>query len=161
MADVSVLVAPSLSDPLLQVAVDQSFNAVMITSADLDGDGPLIEYCNAALCAMTGYCAHELIGRSPRMLQGPLTDRQVLQRLRECLEAGRYFEGCTINYRKNGDAYHLEWNISPVRDSSGKVQHFVSVLRDISAQVHAERDLQLLVRALNAADDAILITDNQ
>ena len=161
MADVSVLFAPSLNNPLLQVAVEQSFNAVMVTSADLDGTGPLIEYCNAALCAMTGYSAHELIGQSPRMLQGPQTDPLVLRRLRECLHAGRYFEGSTINYRKNGEAYHLEWNISPVCDSSGKVQHFVSVQRDITAQVRAGQDLQLLVRALNAADDAILITDAQ
>ncbi len=131
----------------------------MITSADLEGDGPLIEYCNPALCAMTGYSAHELIGRSPRILQGPLTDRQVLQRLRQCLQEGRYFEGRAINYRKNGEPYHLEWNISPVRDRSGKVQHFVSVQRDISTQVLADQDLQLLVRALNAADDAIMIAD--
>ena len=155
----SVLFPASMDGTWLQVAVDQSFNAVMITSADLGGDGPLIEYCNAALCAMTGYAADELIGRSPRMLQGPLTDRAVLQRLRLCLEEGRVFLGSTVNYRKNGEPYQLEWNISPVRDSAGKIQHFVSVQRDISAQLRAEQDLLLLVRALNAADDAILITD--
>ena len=150
-----------LLEQLLQVAVAQSFNAVMITSADLDGEGPLIEYCNAALCEMTGYPRDELIGRSPRILQGPQTDKSVLLRLRRCLEEGTFFQGSTVNYRKNGESYHLEWNISPVRDEAGKIRHFVSVQRDVSARVHAEQELILLVRALNAADDAILITDKQ
>ena len=147
------------TEALLQVAVDQSFNAVMVTSASLDGEGPLIEYCNAALCQMTGYAAEELIGRSPRMLQGPLTDPAVLQRLRLCLAQGAHFQGCTFNYRKNGEPYHLEWTISPVVDGAGTIRHFVSVQRDMSAQVVAAHEMQLLVRALNVADDAILITD--
>ena len=150
-----------LQEQLLQIAVAQSFNAVMITSADLTGEGPVIEYCNDALCAMTGYSRDELLGRSPRILQGPQTDKNVLQRLRHCLDEGTFFQGSTVNYRKNGEPYHLEWNISPVRDETGKIQHFVSVQHDVSARVHAQQELMLLVRALNAADDAILITDKQ
>ena len=76
---------------LLQTAVEQAFNAVVITSAGSDGAGPLITYCNSAFCRMTGYTLPELLGRSPRMLQGPKTDPQVLQRLRECLQQGRFF----------------------------------------------------------------------
>ena len=161
MTQVSVFDTPSVTAALLQVAVDQSFSAVMITNAAQDEKGPLIQYCNAALCSMTGYAVDELIGQSPRMLGGPLTDREVLQRLRECLREGRYFEGRAINYRKNGETYHVEWNISPVRDSRGQISHFVSVQRDISAQVQAEQDLQLLAQALDAADDAIVLTDRQ
>ena len=161
MAEVSVLGTPSVNAALLQVAVEQSFSAVLITNAAQDEKGPLIQYCNEALCAMTGYTRDELIGQSPRILGGPQTDREVLQRLRECLREGRYFEGRAINYRKNGETYCVEWNISPVRDSNGQICHFVSVQRDISAQVRAEQDLQLLARALNAADEAILLADQQ
>ena len=77
---------------LLQTAVEQAFNAVVITSAGSDGAGPLITYCNSAFCRMTGYARTELLGRSPRILQGPKTDPQVLQRLRECLLSGLYGE---------------------------------------------------------------------
>jgi PAS domain-containing protein len=83
---------PAFKSDLLQVALEQSFNAVMITNAERGGGGPVIVYCNAALCAMTGYSEAELLGR-PRMLQGPATDRAVLDRLRHCLEQGLFFEG--------------------------------------------------------------------
>ncbi|MDH1290593.1 diguanylate cyclase [Comamonas terrigena] len=151
---------PAFKSDLLQVALEQSFNAVMITNAERGGGGPVIVYCNAALCAMTGYSEAELLGQSPRMLQGPATDRAVLDRLRHCLEQGLFFEGAAINYRKNGEAYHLEWNISPVRDGAGEIRYFVSVQRDVSERVQADQERNLLAQALNASNDAILITDD-
>lgn len=146
---------------LLEAAVTQAFNAVVITSAVLEGDGPLIVYCNPAFCVMTGYTAAELLGKSPRMLQGPLTDRDVLATLRDCLYSGQYFQGSTFNYRKDGSTYLVEWNISPVLDAQGKIQAFVSVQRDITAKVRAEQRQALLARALDATPDAVLIADQQ
>ena len=146
---------------LLQTAVEQAFNAVVITSAGSDGAGPLITYCNSAFCRMTGYARTELLGRSPRMLQGPKTDPQVLQRLRECLQQGRFFQGSTVNYRKDGSSYLVEWNISPVRDAQGQVQAYVSVQQDITARVRAEQRQALLARALNATQDAVVIANKQ
>lgn len=146
---------------LLQTAVEQAFNAVVITSAGSDGAGPLITYCNSAFCRMTGYARTELLGRSPRMLQGPKTDPQVLQRLRECLQQGRFFQGSTVNYRKDGSSYLVEWNISPVRDAQGQVQAYVSVQQDITARVRAEQRQALLARALNATQDAVVIANEQ
>lgn len=149
----------TITGQLLEIAMGQSFCAVMITDAGLGGEGPVIEYCNAALCEMTGYAEAELLGRSPRMLQGPLTDPLVLQRLHDCLEQGLPFQGSVVNYRKDGGSYHVEWSISPVRDERGVIRHFVAVQRDISERVQAEQERALLARALNAANDGILITD--
>ncbi|MDD3017153.1 MAG: sensor domain-containing diguanylate cyclase [Comamonas sp.] len=146
---------------LLQTAVEQAFNAVVITNAGLHDGGPCITYCNSAFCRMTGYALTELLGRSPRLLQGPKTDPQVLQRLRECLQQGRFFQGSTVNYRKDGSSYLVEWNISPVRDAQGQVQAYVSVQQDITARVRAEQRQALLARALNATQDAVLIADEQ
>ncbi len=144
---------------LLEAAVAQSFNAVLITDANLADGGPRIEYCNPAFCDMTGYTQAELLGQSPRVLQGPDTDPVVLQRLRQCLLEGRYFQGATVNYRKDGTPYHVEWNISPVRDEAGHVCRFVSVQQNITARVRAEQERDLLAKALNAAHAPILITD--
>ena len=149
----------TITGQLLEIAMAQSFCAVMITDARLDGEGPVIEYCNAAMCEMTGYTEAELLGRSPRMLQGPLTDQLVLQRLHESLEQGLPFQGSVVNYRKDGSTYHVEWNISPVRDEKDVIRHFVAVQRDISERVQAEQERALLARALNATNDGILITD--
>lgn len=76
---------------LLEVAVAQAFNAVVITDAEMAGGGPFIRYCNKAFTSMTGYATEELLGRSPRMLQGPETDQQVIEQLRQCLAEGRFF----------------------------------------------------------------------
>lgn len=146
---------------LLQAAVDQSFNAVVITNADHSSQGPCITYCNRAFAAMTGYSAEELLGQSPRILQGPLTDPKVIQHLRQCLQNGEFFQGSTFNYRKDGSAYLVEWNISPVRDASGQIQAYVSVQQDITARVHAEQRQALLAKALDATHDAVLIADHQ
>ena len=134
---------------VLFAAVEASGEAIVITSADLDGDGPRIEYVNPAFTRMTGYEASEVLGRSPRILQGPRTDRIVLDRMRASLVAGKPFQGEAINYRKDGSTYMVEWLITPLRDSDGQVTRWVSAQRDIT-QRHAFEDRQaLMVRELH------------
>lgn len=148
-----------LPGALLQQAIEQSFNAVVITDAGRGAQGPLVVYCNPAFSAMTGYCRDEWIGRSPRILQGPLSDRGVIGRLREALDAAADFHGATFNYRKDGSCYLVEWNVSPVRCSEGAVTHFVSVQRDITERALAEQQQALLAQALNVTHDAVFIAD--
>lgn len=153
--------ATGLEAGLLRMAMEQAFNAVMITDAQPGPQGPRIVYANPALCQMTGYSEAELIGQSPRMLQGPLTSPEVIQTLRECLQAQRYFRGATVNYRKDGNPYTVEWNISPVKDEQGVVTHYVSVQQDISAVTSAWATSELLAKALDAAQDAVMIANAQ
>lgn len=143
----------------MQQAIEQSFNAVVITDAGLGAEGPRVVYCNPAFCAMTGYCRDEWIGRSPKILQGPLSDQGVIGRLREALNSATDFHGATFNYRKDGSCYLVEWNVSPVRSSEGGVTHFVSVQRDITERALAEQQQALLAQALNVAHDAVFIAD--
>ncbi|MFA9460674.1 sensor domain-containing diguanylate cyclase [Thiohalorhabdus sp. Cl-TMA] len=144
---------------LLEAAVEQSFNPVVITTAQLELPGPQILYVNTAFTRMTGYTTEEVYGRTPRILQGPETDHSVIQRLRDRLWNGQSFQGTTINYRKDGSSYWVEWNISPIRDEAGEIRNFVSVQRDITDQVMAERERRLLATALDANADNVLITD--
>lgn len=147
------------SAQLLEAAVAQSFNAVVITNAEMQGGGPVITYCNPAFCSMTGYSREELLGLSPRVLQGPDTDAKVIERLRQCLIDGRFFQGSAVNYRKGGTPYHVSWNISAVRDEGDEITHFVSVQQDVTHQVMAERERDLMAQALNIANAPVLITD--
>jgi len=95
---------------------DNSYNSVVITTPFLEGEHPKILYVNNAFTKMTGYTKEEIAGKTPRILQGEKTDREVLNRLKECLKNEEYFEGSTINYTKDGKEYLVEWNISPVYD---------------------------------------------
>ncbi|EOW9267871.1 TPA: diguanylate cyclase [Vibrio cholerae] len=145
---------------LLQKAVMQSWNAVVITSADRAAGYP-VEIANPAFCKMTGYAIDELYGQSLKMLQGPATDQEVINRLRHCLTSGEYFEGMTTNYRKDGSPYLVRWNISPVRDEEGDITHFVSVQQDMTAYAKVEETSKILGQALDAAAQPILVTDAQ
>ena len=117
----------------------------MITDANLDLPGPTIIFANPAFTQMTGYTAEEVIGKTPRILQGPLTDKKVLRRLRSDLERGEVFQGESINYRKDGTTFNLEWQVSPLRDAGGTVTHFVSIQHDITDRKRIEARFRLLV----------------
>src|SRR5262247_3675285 len=94
---------------LLKTAIEQSKESVMIMTAQLDPPGPRVLYINSAFTKMTGYAPEEVIGKTPRILDGPKTDPAVLDRLRKECAAGKVFHGETIKYRKDGSEFHLEW----------------------------------------------------
>jgi PAS domain S-box-containing protein len=127
---------------LLETAVAQAKEAVLITSAQLDLPGPEILFANPAFCDMTGYSREEILLKTPRMLQGPKSDRVMLQQLREALERGEPFSGETINYRKDRSEYYVEWDITPIRAEDGRIAYFLSIQRDVSARKAAEQQLQ-------------------
>jgi PAS domain S-box-containing protein len=126
---------------LLNSAVEQSKESIMITDAELDLPGPRIIFVNSAFTRMTGYTMAELVGKTPRIFQGPRTDRSVLQRLRQNLGRGENFAGEAINYRKDGTEFFLEWQVAPIHDAGGKVTHFVAVERDITERKKIEARL--------------------
>ncbi len=127
---------------LLSIAAEQAWESICITDADIEEPGPRFVYANRGFEELTGWSESEVLGKNPRMLQGPLTDRGVLDRLRQCLIAGTNFHGEAINYRKNGEAFWLEWKISPVKDNSGKITHFIAFQRDVSEAKAAQQRIQ-------------------
>jgi two-component system cell cycle sensor histidine kinase/response regulator CckA len=126
---------------LLSTAVEQSKESIIITDAVLDMPGPKIIFVNPAFTKMTGYTAKEAIGNTPRILQGPRTDRQLLDRLRRELGKGDFFEGESINYRKGGEAFELEWQVAPIRGKDGAVTHFVAIQHDVTEKNQMEARL--------------------
>jgi len=127
----------------LASALAQIEEAVLITeAAPLDPPGPRITWVNPAYTKMTGYSAEELIGNTPRMLQGPKTDPDILAEVRASLEAEEPVRAETVNYRKNGTPYVVSWVLSPVYDDEGTLTHWASVQRDVTAQRLRERHLE-------------------
>jgi PAS domain S-box-containing protein len=132
---------------LLSSAVLQSKESILITDAQLDLPGPKIIFANPAFTTMTGFSAEEALGKTPRILQGALTDRAVLKRLRKNLENDEVFAGQAINYRKDGSTYDQEWQIAPIHDPRGKTTHFVAIQRDISERMRLEARYRQLVES--------------
>jgi sigma-54 dependent transcriptional regulator, acetoin dehydrogenase operon transcriptional activator AcoR len=131
---------------LLETAVAQAKEAVLITGAQLESPGPEILFVNPAFSEMTGYSQEEVLHKTPRILQGPKSDRAMLTELREALSRGEPFSGETVNYRKDGSEYYVEWDITPIRSSGGQISHFLSIQRNVTARRLAEDRLRDLLR---------------
>lgn len=112
---------------LLEASIAESFNSVIITEA---GPSYPIVYVNSAFCELTGYGPHEVIGKSPSILQGPNTDPEVLKRLDRELAEGKTFHGKAFNYRKDGSPFMMEWKIAPIRNEAGEITHFLAIQRE-------------------------------
>ncbi len=138
-----------VEDKLLASVVHFSEDSIIITNTDLDLPGPLIVYVNPGFTKMTGYLPGEVLGKSPRILQGPKTDRSVLNLLKETLKAGKVFFGQAINYRKDGSEFWNEWHVEPIRDDSGKVTHYIAIQHDISERKRAEQAIEQKNAALS------------
>ena len=134
----------------LEAAVEQCDYSVLITSSELDPPGPMIVHVNDSFTRMTGYAREELIGATPRILQGPATDRTVLDRLRTNLRAGDSFEGHTWNYRKDDTPYQVEWTITPLRLEGDGIDYFFSVQRNVTELHPPQERLEGRTRRLSA-----------
>lgn len=138
---------------LVKAAVEQVSYSVMITTADLRAPGPKILYVTPSFTKMTGFEPAEIVGRTPRILQGPNTDRALLARMRRELSEGRSCTCEVINYRKDRSEYVAELTIDPVRDANGEVTHWVAVQQDVTERKRAEETLSQAERlaAIGAA----------
>lgn len=117
---------------LLESVVVNTNDAVIVTTTLIDDPEPCILYVNQAFTRMTGYSAQEVLGQSPRLLQGPKTDRATLDRIRTALQTRQPIQVELINYRKDGSAFWVEIGITPVTDAAGKYNHFIGIQRDIT-----------------------------
>ncbi len=142
---------------MLSEAVEQATESVLITEAGpLEEPGPPVEYANTAFEEMTGYAEEEIRGEPPQILHGPETDHDELDSMWTALQDGEEWEGETINYRKSGEPYRVQWKVAPVRNESGAVEHWVSIQRDVTEQREQEERLErqndLFERAQEIAD---------
>lgn len=135
-----------LSSDLLNTALDISPQAVLITDADFQAPGPIIIYVNRAFERLTGWGAEAAIGQSPRILQGPDTDRESLDRARRALETGEVFAGEVFNYTRDGRRFLNRWSMKPVRDPSGAPSAWISYLTDVTPVAERERQLEFSER---------------
>ncbi|MCU0543495.1 MAG: PAS domain S-box protein [Oscillatoriaceae cyanobacterium Prado104] len=124
---------------LLQSVVVNTNDAVIITEAGpIDEPGPRILYVNEAFTRITGYKPEEVLGKTPRILQGPKTDRAALDKVRAALWRWESITVEAINYRKDGSEFWNEFNLVPVANARGCYTHWIAVLRDTTARKRAD-----------------------
>ncbi|MEG4800658.1 PAS domain S-box protein [Microcoleus sp. ARI1-B5] len=113
-----------------------------VTISDATNSEYPIIYCNPAFESMTGYRREEILGKNCQFLQGSDTDSEALEIIRQALQTESECKVILKNYRKDGTAFWNCFSISPVRDRTGKLTHFIGVQRDITHRKQAEEALQ-------------------
>jgi len=121
---------------------DSVSNGITISAAGVPGL-PLT-YVNPAFERMTGYSATEVCGRNCSFLQGTDTDQPALPMIRKALHETTDLRVVLRNYRKDGTLFWNELYLSPIRDLSGKLTHFVGIQNDVTLQMEATQQLQHL-----------------
>tara|TARA_B110000238_G_scaffold190581_1_gene223923 strand:+ start:384 stop:782 length:399 start_codon:yes stop_codon:yes gene_type:complete len=111
---------------VLNTLAENSFDSILITDATENGN---IVYANPAFETLTGFDRTEVIGKTPRILQGNGTDEKVIARLSSALEAGGEFEGKAINYKKDGTPFIMYWRVLPVKIND-KIHYWIAIQRE-------------------------------
>ncbi len=96
-------------------------------------DNPMI-YVSEEFERQTGYPPDEVLGRNCRFLQGPETDPEAVQAIREALAAQTEITIDILNYRKDGTKFWNRLRIRPLFDDKGKLQYFVGAQNPIPEQ---------------------------
>ncbi len=124
---------------LLRSVVVNANDAVLIAQGK-PGDhlGGKIVYVNEAFSRMTGHSPEDAVGRTPRILLGPLTNRDQLNQVRDALGRKQAVRVEMINYRKDGSAYWVDANFVPITEDSGEFTHWVAVQRETTERKRAE-----------------------
>jgi len=104
-----------------------------------------VVFVNPAFQEITGYQAKEVLGRNCRFLLGKDREQESLEQIREAVKSGRRCTAVVRNYRKDGSLFYNELSISPIRDRSGKVTHFIWLQRDVTALIEAEEKMAALI----------------
>ncbi|WP_211454679.1 bifunctional diguanylate cyclase/phosphodiesterase [Collimonas antrihumi] len=137
------IVARKRAEDALQLrerAIESSANAIIISSAKLPEYQ--VEYVNPAFERITGYSAKDMIGRNLEMLHGDDHDQIGLEEIRAALREKRTANAVFRSYRKDGTLFWNELYVAPVKDSSGRVSHFVTSLYDITEMKSYEAELE-------------------
>ena len=134
------------------------FSQDAIIGKDIDG---VITSWNGAAEKMYGYTASEAVGRDLSLLlplERQAEMRAILERVKnglptECLETQRLTKaGCVLD---------VSLSISPTRDARGRITGASTIARDITLHKRSEQQLKLQSAALQAAANAIVITDSE
>lgn len=125
----NLLGSPDTNLVLLKVLAENSFDSILMTDST---DIGAIIYANPAFETLTGFNRTEVIGKTPRILQGLGTDEKVIDRLSRALKSGGEFEGKAINYKKDGTPFIMHWRVLPIKLGK-KIEAWVAIQREGSA----------------------------
>ena len=121
----------------LSLVTEQSPASIVVT--DLDAR---IVYVNPAFVQVSGYSAAEVIGLNSNFLQSGRTPTESYRTLWATLQRGEIWRGEFFNRRKDGAEYVESATISPVREESGRITHYLAIKEDVTDRKRIAGELE-------------------
>jgi len=118
-------------------SVEQMADTLII----MDRSG-VMEYVNPAFEALTGYSRQEAIGQTLEILESEKQAGELYEEMWNTVLSGNVFRGIVMNRKKNGETLIIEKALTPLRDGSGEITHFISTGWDITERRKLESELQ-------------------
>ncbi len=119
--------------------VESSEQGILI----VDGNERIV-YVNRSFCRITGYRAHEAIGRTPDLLRSGQHDEDFRAQVRAAMSGQGPWSGEIIGKRRDGTFFPQSVTIGTVRDDEGQVTHAFSIFSDISEAKDYEKRIDRL-----------------
>jgi PAS domain S-box-containing protein len=129
--------------------ITQTKDAVIITeSENLSKTIPKIVFVNPAFTEMTGYKSQEVIGKTPIVFMGRKSVKKDISNLSKALKGREEFKFETLNHKKNGEEYWVNFSMIPITNQEGNHSHWISIQRDITEEKNSEKEKEQLIREL-------------
>ncbi|MFC7211323.1 bacterio-opsin activator domain-containing protein [Natronoarchaeum sp. GCM10025321] len=110
-----------------------------MTMSDPSLSGNPLVFVNEAWSELTGYDEEHMLGRNPRILQGPETDPKTVEKLSNAIAEEEPVTVEIRNYRSDGTPFWNQLTVAPIHDDDGEVVHYVGFQNDITDRKTAER----------------------
>lgn len=120
---------------LIRALAQDAAVGIVVTDAALAPPGPTIVYANMAFGLLVGRSLNDIVGRSPRFMQGKETRRTTLDAFHRALAAGERFHSYLTNYRADGTKYRIEIDCRPLHASGGQIENFVAFEREVVRRI--------------------------
>jgi diguanylate cyclase (GGDEF)-like protein/PAS domain S-box-containing protein len=146
------------SKQFFESVIENATDSIIITSANpIDGKFPVIVYANKTSTKITGYSHQEIVGQTPRILQGEKTDKRTLNHIKDSLKNWETVDVEVLNYKKDGTEFWSHLTITPIKDKNGYFTHWLSIQRDITYKKKIEDEtryneerLRTVLKAMNS-----------
>lgn len=112
-------------------------------------DNPIV-FASEEFHRTTQYGMSYAIGRNCRFLQGPMTSRDSVRRLRDAVVAGKDHCETFVNYRRDGSPFMNLLMVAPLRDSRGNLRYYIGAQVDVTGLAKECTNLEALPRMLGA-----------
>ncbi len=107
-----------------EIAKEYEENNVIVVITDVNLN---IEFASSNMLEMAGYKPIEIIGKSPKMFQGPKTDKLTSSKIRKAIDKEEAFDCTIVNYKKDNTTYNCHIKGYPVYNKKRELINFIAI----------------------------------